>query len=242
MKKLSILIALTLSSTACGNEQIQEVVQSENTSVVETEAVSSVEDETTKEETAEESSIEEQKSRYEERIKIEEQYYSEMPATLQTLIDVKEISTNLNSYTFSPDNKKIAYIHKYEIHLYDIETKKDELLLSIYNDTIDISTFVWSPSLSKIAFVVYNSSYQHSDYPEQSKVFVLTFKDGLTAKDKYNIYIPTSTPCSDRGCSPYKFEFVDENTLHYYTNKNGEGVDWTLENLQDELVEKFIEV
>lgn len=242
MKKHYFLIFLSLLVSACSEPTIDtttsEPPQVEEISTVEPELKESSDTS----EPIPSTEIEIHDSTYwEEQNKIEEEHYDEMPQELQSLIDYSYAWSSLAQHKFSPDNKKIAYIYNFEIHLYTIASQKDELLMSLYTDTTDISGFHWSPNQSKLAMVVYNSAQVHTDYPEGSKVFVLSFEeDGLIKKDKYNVYIPTSTPCSDQGCFPHRFGFTDETTLHYFTNSAGGGVDWSQENYESEMVEKWI--
>ena len=244
MKKCYFLIFCSLLVSACSEPSIDATTsenhQVENVSTLEAEPKDNFD---TSEPIPTSDTKIPDSSYWEEQNRIEEEHYEEMPPELQSLIDYNYAWSSLAQYDFSPDNKKIVYIYAFEIHLYDIASQTDKLLMSIYTDTNDFSTFQWSPSGSKIAFVVYNNAKVHADYPEESKVFVLTLEgDALNTKDKYNVYIPTGIPCSDQGCFPYRFGFTDETTLHYFTNSVGGGVDWSQENYESELVEEFIKL
>ena len=189
MKKVYTLIFFSLLASAC-NEPSIDTTTSEKPEV---ESISTVESELKESSDTSEpiptSDVEIPDSTYwEEQNRTIEEHYEEMPTELQVLIDYNYAWSSLAWYKFSPDNERIAYIYDFEIHLYTIASQKDELLMSLYTDTIDISGFHWSPSQSKLAMVVYNSKHSHADYPEGSKVFVLTFdNDTLIKKDKYNV-------------------------------------------------------
>lgn len=121
------------------------------------------------------------------------------------------------------------------LYLYDFETKKSTSLMSFYDDTAGISLLEWSPDGKSIAMIVVN--YDRMDYPEITKLFILTFEGGVvTEKKKYNVRVNFS--CGSAICSPGVGDLIwdGDDRVRYRTWKDSpydlEGDDaWRVQSL-----------
>lgn len=133
-------------------------------------------------------------------------------------------------YTFTSDEKYWIYMDtwtgeetKYMAH--NIQTGEDELLISLlppagepYDSCtgqgfIDWYSKGWNPSKTKLGIIASNEG--SDSYPELTKIFILTLKDGnVVAKNKYDI--PVGINCSPNNGPAYYIGWLDDDTLQYF--------------------------
>ena len=115
-----------------------------------------------------------------------------------------------------PDRKNLLYASTKGIGIYDPVARKDQSLMTFFEDTDAISQIVWSPDRSKIAFAALN----RVQYPKATKIFVLTLKGNeLVKKEKFDVktfYMAASIWVVD---GP---KFIDNQTLEYIEHVNHE--------------------
>ncbi len=100
------------------------------------------------------------------------------------------------------------------LKLYDLAYERSEQLMTFYNDSTGIEFLGWNPTGDKLAIGVVNLN--NSDYPEKTKLFILTFRDGaMISKDKYNI--PMDYSCDGEECSPQEIIWDNEEYIEYET-------------------------
>jgi hypothetical protein len=123
--------------------------------------------------------------------------------------------------SISPDEQIVLVIPAYmpnkgtpALEAYDLANKSSKQLMTFYNDSSAIQFLGWNPGGNRVAIGVMN--FNKTDYPEKTKLFVLTLVDGaMVAKDKYNI--PMDYICVGEECIIDEIVWDNEEYIEFKT-------------------------
>lgn len=152
----------------------------------------------------------------------------------QFLWDRKNPGGSTFQQTMTADEKYWIYLDwtsdESRLVAYDVKAATENVLMSFtaidYNEAYCSGTrfFGWNESRTKLGILARNES-DEVNYPEASKVFILTIEDGkLIKKSKYNL--PVLPDCSPNNGPFFAIDWVDDDTIGYYDYNEA----WAFEN------------
>jgi len=117
----------------------------------------------------------------------------------------------------TPDEDYLLHFSRepYGLSAYNILDGSTSSLMTFFENTYDVSSFMWSPNGEKLAFIAFNESYRHG-----TKIFVLDiFMGEIDKKQKFDV--PIDYSCANI-CFPVlkdsKGEWINDTDAFKWTN------------------------
>lgn len=115
-----------------------------------------------------------------------------------------------------------------DFKVYDFTDGSTSSLVSFYDTTENVSSITWTEDMSRFALVVIN--FEATDYPTHTKLFVLDVEgETVVSKEKYDVSIPYSCSANGPCYSLSSPEWIDENTVEFYSCEETASAEWDYE-------------
>lgn len=127
------------------------------------------------------------------------------------------------NYGVTPDEKHLIYLQYSDsgskLISYNIAEASYDSEMSFlppaeqYDSCSGVQIFGWNNEQTRLGII--SGNFGHADYPDNTKLFILQFKDGkIIQKDKYNL--PVLTDCTPNNAPFYAIEWASGLNVMYY--------------------------
>jgi len=117
-----------------------------------------------------------------------------------------------------PNSNKLIYLNKKNKLLnYDIESQKENTIMSFFPSTTGIYIGDWSPDSSKLLILTVN--YTDTSYPELTKLFIINFDSDYNFIDKSKHSLKINFSCGSANCTPKSedLKWISNTEIQYKT-------------------------